>query len=220
LARCPRAGAVKTRLAATIGEAAALALYRAFLADQLAFLGSFSADHDREWCTDARPGPALAALAERAEVTVTAQGPGDLGARLAAVFARAETAGASATVVLGADSPTLPRRLVEESFACLAATAGAVVVPADDGGYALIGLVRPAPLLFDAVPWSGPQVLACTRERARVAGLPFVELERWYDVDDRAGLERLVDDLRRPGSALRAPHTDRAILDLSLDRMV
>jgi uncharacterized protein len=218
LARGPRPGAVKTRLALVIGERAALALYRAFLADQLRLLGSFRPSCELAWCVDGDPPPDLARLAEQQNVRLTRQREGDLGARLAAVFESSDEG--TASVVVGADSPTLPRTLVERAFDSLAAERGAVVAPAEDGGYVLIGMRGFAPALFRDVPWSSALVLERTRERAREAGLALAEIGTWYDVDDRSGLERLIAELALPEAAERAPRTARAILDLALPRMV
>ncbi len=220
LARVPRAGTVKTRLAAAIGDRAALTVYRAFLEDQIAFLASFPADHEVEWCADGDAGPDLATLVSRTRVRLSQQVAGDLGARLAAVFERESESGPSATVVIGADSPTLPSHLVEEALDQLTAVGGAVVVPADDGGYVLVGSCRPAPALFRDVPWGTALVLERTRERARAAGVDLAEIGGWYDVDDRASFGRLVEELARPTATLRAKSTARAILDLSLGPMV
>jgi rSAM/selenodomain-associated transferase 1 len=218
LARTARSGAVKTRLAPVIGERAALELYRAFLEDQLSFLGAFAPAHEVEWCVDREPSADLARLAQRAHVRLTRQRDGDLGQRLTAVFDRSDEG--TSTCVVGADSPTLPRALVEAAFDSLARARGAVVVPAEDGGYVLIGTRGGEPALFRDVPWSSARVLDRTRERAREAGLELVEIGRWYDVDDREGLVRLIDELARPEAAARAPATARAILDRSLGRMV
>jgi len=221
LARCPRAGWVKTRLAETIGTPATLGLYRAFLADQLAFLGSFAAQHELEWCADGDPGAEFARIARDSGVRLTRQVDGDLGARMLAALDRSSTDGVAATVVVGADSPTLPERLVRAAFSRLAAAEGGVVVPTDDGGYALLGLrLPPARPIFREIPWGGPAVLAATRERASGAGLPLFELQGWYDVDDAAGLRRLCAELGEPGARARAPETARAILDLGIGRMV
>ncbi len=220
LARCPRACGVKTRLAATIGSAPALALYRAFLEDQLAFLGSFGKRCEREWCADGEPESELARSAERAGVRLTLQVEGDLGARMLEVLRRADAEGVTATVLVGADSPTLPARLVQAALVALASDDGVVVVPADDGGYALLGLRRPVPALLLGIPWGGPLVLERTRERAARLGLPWIELERWYDVDDEGGLRRLCAELSRPAGQTRAPATARRILDLGFGRVV
>jgi hypothetical protein len=59
----------------------------------------------------------------------------------------------------------------------------AVFVPAFDGGYALVGLTRPAPTLFMGMTWSTSLVMAQTRERARQAGLQWTELPAVADID-------------------------------------
>jgi hypothetical protein len=59
-----------------------------------------------------------------------------------------------------------------------------VFVPALDGGYALVGLTRPAPALFMGMTWSTSQVMARTRERARQAGLHWAELPAVADIDE------------------------------------
>jgi glycosyltransferase A (GT-A) superfamily protein (DUF2064 family) len=102
---------------------------------------------------------------------------------------------------------------VSAAFAALERRDSVVVVPADDGGYALIGLRRPVPAIFRGVPWGGPHVLGATRRQAAAAGLAWVDLEPWYDVDDAAGLRRLGADLRGATAARRAPATVRLLLD-------
>ena len=67
----------------------------------------------------------------------------------------------------------------------------AVFVPALDGGYALVGLSRPAPGLFAGMTWSTAQVMSETRERARAAGLRWAELPPVADIDVAADLVHL-----------------------------
>jgi len=64
-------------------------------------------------------------------------------------------------------------------------------VPAEDGGYALIGLRRPVPDIFNGIEWGSDRVLAQTRERLRVRGLRWGELETLWDVDRPADWLRL-----------------------------
>jgi len=61
-----------------------------------------------------------------------------------------------------------------------------VLVPAEDGGYVLLGLRAPQPALFEGVAWGGPQVLAATRQRIAAAGLRHVELPALPDLDTPA----------------------------------
>lgn len=206
-AKTPRRGAVKTRLVPALGPEDALALYAAFLRDQIAFVASLGrAGREVEVCLD-EPA-ALGGLP--AGVARTAQGPGDLGARMLRAFARSSEAGSSATAIVGADAPTLPSARVEEAFGHLAAGADAVVVPAEDGGYVLLGCRAPLPPLFDRVPWGTDRVLEATRERAAGAGISLAELDPWHDVDVASDLAVLRRDLA--AAPLRAPAT-AALLD-------
>ncbi len=214
-AKLPRLGQVKTRLAVALGEDGALALYRAFLADQLALLRSLSLEYQVEACLDGRwrPDPELDRFVDR--LRLTRQGPGDLGTRLLRCFERSWGEGARSTLVLGADAPTLPAARVREAFRALDGPAvAAVLVPAADGGYVALGLVRPLAELLRDIPWGGPQVSAVTVERARAARIELQVLEPWFDVDDGAGLARLRSELGRPGGAGRAPATAAALARL------
>ena len=67
----------------------------------------------------------------------------------------------------------------------------AVLIPAEDGGYVLIGLRRYLPTVFEGITWSTPQVLAQTRERLRAAGASWTELAPLWDVDEPADWQRL-----------------------------
>jgi glycosyltransferase A (GT-A) superfamily protein (DUF2064 family) len=71
--------------------------------------------------------------------------------------------------------------------------ADAVVVPAEDGGYALIGMRRAEPALFCDMRWSTPHVMGATRQRLRQLGLSWQEPVTLWDVDVPADLERLRD---------------------------
>jgi len=107
--------------------------------------------------------------------------------------------GFGAAVVVNSDSPTLPTALLERTARLLAQPGErAVLGPADDGGYYLLGVKSANAHLFADIAWSTPDVAAQTRARAREIGLPLVELPSWYDVDDAGALLRLVDDLAMP----------------------
>jgi len=104
--------------------------------------------------------------------------------------------GSGAAVVVNSDSPTLPTALLERTARLLAQPGErAVLGPADDGGYFLLGVKSAHAHLFADIEWSTAEVAARTRARAREIGLPLVELPSWYDVDDAGALLRLVDDL-------------------------
>jgi rSAM/selenodomain-associated transferase 1 len=103
--------------------------------------------------------------------------------------------GHRSAVVVNSDSPTLPTMLLVRTAALLAAKADRVVLgPADDGGYYLLGMTAAHAHLFADIAWSTDTVAETTRLRAAQAGLDLVELPTWYDVDDQAALERLMEE--------------------------
>lgn len=113
--------------------------------------------------------------------------------------------GYAAAIVLNSDSPTLPTEFLRQAVRSLLEEEQdhAVIGPAEDGGYYLLGMRRAHVALFCDIAWSTGTVADDTRAGARKIGLPMVELMAWYDVDDRAALLRLLDERDRP--ALHAP---------------
>jgi rSAM/selenodomain-associated transferase 1 len=105
-------------------------------------------------------------------------------------------AGHDAVCLLNSDSPTLPTRLLAQAASALAEPGDRIVLgPAEDGGYYVIGMKAPHTHLFEDVAWSTESVVEETRTRARTLGLPIIELDTWYDVDDAAALRRLCREL-------------------------
>ena len=130
------------------------------------------------------------------------------------------------TVVLGGDSPLLPREFVEEAFEALDRH-DVVLGPADDGGYYLIGLGGPGrrrnaasryDRLFESIPWGTGRVLQQTRAAIRASGLSCYELPPWHDVDRPADLDRLAREIR----ALRAggDHLTGRCTETALDAVI
>jgi uncharacterized protein len=118
--------------------------------------------------------------------------------------------GYASVCVLNSDSPTLPTATLRRAVELLHMPGDrAVLGPADDGGYYLLGMKQVHAHLFADITWSTDAVAAQTRARAREARIPLVELPAWYDVDDAASLQRLRDDLAAPtGLAYAAPATN------------
>jgi len=104
--------------------------------------------------------------------------------------------GHHSAVVLNSDSPTLPSSLLVEAARVLARPGDrAVLGPANDGGYYLLGLKAAHRCLFDDIAWSTEHVARQTLERAADLGLPVHVLPEWYDVDDVAALKILQGEL-------------------------
>jgi rSAM/selenodomain-associated transferase 1 len=212
----PRLGCVKTRLVPPLSPEQALRLYRAFLDDQLAFLAGFANQADVAWWTDEPLEPTEHAALSSEGLDLCLQAPGDLGARMFHALEQTCRGPSGPAVIVGADCPTLPAARVSEAFAILERGAPAVIAPADDGGYVLVGMHEPRRELFEDVAWGGADVAATTRRRAAAIGLELVELAPWYDVDEMDSLRRLRDELAGPEGAKRAPATARTLLDLEL----
>lgn len=187
--KAPAEGRVKTRLAREIGVGAATRAYRRLVERQLR---EIPAEWGRQVCHD----PAGAEAEMRAWLgdvpAYSAQAGGDLGARLAEATAAHFRGRAEPLFLLGGDCPYLDGGRLREAAAALAG-ADAVLVPARDGGYCLLGLRHFEPHLFDGISWSTAAVLAETRERLREGGLRWVEMETLEDVDDAASWRRALE---------------------------
>jgi len=184
MAKAPRLGRVKTRLAAGIGPVAAWAFYRLILAGTTRRLA-----RDRRWSTWLCVAPDRA-VADRiwwpANVAVIGQGTGDLGARMQRVFERLSP---GPVVIIGADIPGIRPAHIAEAFHKLGRD-DAVFGPAPDGGYWLIGLKRRpvVPQPFAGVRWSTEHALADTRANLESRRVGFIDT--LDDVDDQAAYER------------------------------
>ena len=121
---------------------------------------------------------------------LVAQSGADLGARMLAAIQPA-LAACSRVLLLGSDCPALAARHLRQADRALREGSDAVFVPCEDGGYALIGLRRVDPRLFDGVAWGGASVMEETRARLRQLGWSWRELETLWDVDRPDDLIRL-----------------------------
>jgi rSAM/selenodomain-associated transferase 1 len=190
----PRRGAVKTRLASALGPDRAAELYRALAEEEVRRTRPAGGDYERLFFfAPAEARPALEAWFPGE--TFLAQEGADLGARMAHAFAAAFARGARRAAVIGTDVPWVSRELVREALLALG-DHEVVLGPARDGGYYLLALDRPRPLLFEGIPWSTPGVLCATAERASLLGLRLSVLEPLSGIDT-------LEDVRREWRRLR-----------------
>lgn len=189
-AKAPVPGQVKTRLAGTFGQRGAATLYRAMVRKTLEMATKARLCPIQLWCApDAKHG-FFAACRRDYQVTLRVQKGSDLGQRMDRAL-RTALAECPFAVLIGADCLSLGTDDLRSAFAALAAGRDAVLGPAEDGGYMLIGLRRPQPALFKDINWGGPDVLAATRRRLQQTGLNWLELPPRWDVDRPADLRRL-----------------------------
>jgi rSAM/selenodomain-associated transferase 1 len=205
-AKEPIAGLVKTRLAAALGAAFAQRVARACLADSLDRFAPVQAE--RVIVYTPTTAQAYFATLAAGRFSLLPQADGDLGDRLADFFRQARQAGYARIVAVGADSPTLPIVFIERAFAQLA-THEAVVGPAADGGYCLIGAgATPLPIFAD-MPWSTDRLLAETRQRLESAGTAAAWLPEWFDIDTLDDWHMLRDQVRAMRTAGLDPGVPR-----------
>lgn len=208
-AKLPRAGKVKTRLASHLGARGAAELAEAFLTDSWQMVRALP------WARpvlalDSTPPIALRGLDLGDGAAVWQQGEGDLGQRIERVARRALDA-STCMLAIGADTPGLPVRLLEQARAMLCAphAADAVLGPAADGGFYLLGLRRCPEGLLKGLPWSAEDTFARTLERLRQRGMQVHVLDPWFDVDRPTDIETLRARLAR--GEIVAPATARAL---------
>jgi hypothetical protein len=188
--KAPLPGLVKTRLAANVGTPTALAAYRAMVGNVL-LAADASGLPTTVHFAPVGEAEAVYALCGRNR-HYRPQQAGDLGERMAAALAQAFAAGAEAALVVGCDLPLLTGDLLAAAAARLVST-DAVLGPATDGGYYLIGFTRQgfAPSVFADMPWSTRDVASRTMAACRAAGIRLTLLPELPDCDEASDLARL-----------------------------
>lgn len=185
LARAPVAGAAKTRLIPLLGPQGAARLHEC-LALRMIAAAAASGLPTTLWGAPDASHPFFAEAARQYGVALRAQPAGDLGARMAHVFAQRR----APTLLVGTDCPTIDAALLGLCAEALR-DVDAVFLPAEDGGYGLVGLQAPQPALFEGIAWGSESVMAQTRAKAHALGLACAEPAIVWDVDRPEDVERL-----------------------------
>ncbi|MBL7827790.1 MAG: TIGR04282 family arsenosugar biosynthesis glycosyltransferase [Saprospiraceae bacterium] len=190
--RNPELGKVKTRLARSLGDEAALRIYRLLLVrareaalqtDAARWLFySESIRYDDDWPMDA--------------FHKTVQTSGDLGEKMAAAFQQAFAAGATKAVIMGSDCPELTGELLNQAFELLNQS-DFVIGPAHDGGYYLLGMNQFEPAVFQHIVWSTETVCVDTESIIFSLGKSVRRLPTLSDIDEAEDWEGFLS--RNPG---------------------
>jgi hypothetical protein len=186
MTRAPIPGATKTRLIPRLGADGAADLHRHLIRRALRTVADARLGAAILWCAPDATDPFLLDVARGHGVAMRIQPDGDLGARMHAAFADQ-----CPLLLMGTDAPVIDATLLR-ACALRLRDHDAVLLPAEDGGYALVGLRRPTPELFTNMIWSVDTVMAETRRRLRAMGLTFSEPAMVWDVDRPADVERLI----------------------------
>ena len=189
MAKAPRPGLAKTRLAAALGDAGAARLAARMLRHAVTQAVQAGCGPVELRVTPDADDAHFTALAREQPITVALQGDGDLGDRMARALAHGIDA-QGAAIVMGSDAPALDAAVLRQAAQALA-THDAVLVPAFDGGFVLLGLRRCPPGLLAGLRWSHGQVLHDTVERLSLHGLSTKTLPALADIDTPDDLSHL-----------------------------
>jgi rSAM/selenodomain-associated transferase 1 len=188
-ARAPVPGAAKTRLIPRLGAWRAARL-QARLTVRALRTAQAAGGNVELHCTPDRGHDFFVHWGRKLSVVLKNQKGRDLGERMHYSVARALRRH-KAVIVIGTDCPALTPRDLCRAARLLMGGCGAVLAPAEDGGYALIGLTKPSPQLFSGIAWGTSAVYEQTAARLASAGYRWRALRTVWDVDRPEDLDRL-----------------------------
>jgi rSAM/selenodomain-associated transferase 1 len=200
-AKAPIEGYAKTRLAPRLGADGAAEVHRMLLERTVATACAARLGPVSLWCAPECTHPDFVALGSRYGVELHAQRGRDLGERMLHAFRVLTPRGA--LLLVGADCAVISAALLVRCALELQGGASVVLLPAEDGGYVLLGATQPLPALLLGIEWGTDGVLEETRRRLRGAGLSFAEPATLWDVDRPEDYDRALalGLLTPPGAA-------------------
>ncbi len=190
-ARYPEEGCVKTRLIPLIGTQGATALYQAMLLDIAGRIAQ-RGYHVTLCVTPPERVQSFRELLPFSDISIVAQRGTTLGDRMLNAFLDAHSRNLLPAIMIGTDSPTLPDAVFDAAEQALASGSRAVLGPACDGGFYLIGLADVISGCFFGSDYSNDTVFARTQQALQQHGAAPVVLQEWYDIDEEDGLTRLM----------------------------
>lgn len=207
-AKAPVPGRVKTRLQPALGPEGAALLAEHLLRDVARAVAPASAGWDSMLCVDDPGHPFFRHLLQGKGSDPLPQGDGSLGERMrrACVQVLGEY---PAVILVGSDCLGYDPGYLGSACRLLEAGTPAVLGPAIDGGYVLIGLRSFPEGLMDDIAWGGADVARDQRARFRACGLRWSELPPRADIDRAGDLWMLGD-----GPWLRSGERDGAVVGL------
>jgi len=189
-AKAPLPGRCKTRLVPRLGELGAARLQARLTARTLRTARDAGFQVVELHATPSRTHGLFAFYGKRLKVQIKKQAGSDLGERMYNALARALRRH-RAVILIGTDCPALAPGDLRRAARLLRGGCDAVLAPAEDGGYALIGMRRVSAELFSGIAWGGPDVYAETVKKLALAAYRWRALRTVWDLDRPADLERL-----------------------------
>ena len=186
----PVPGAAKTRLTPSLGQEGAAALQRALTRKTLATAVAAAIGPVSLWCAPDQSHSFFSECQREFGVSLHQQRGAELGVRMLNAF-RELLADHDGVVLIGTDCPVFRSAHLRDAATTLVDGAEAVICPAEDGGYVLVGLTVAESRLFSGMSWGTGEVMDETRARLRELGWHWRELETLWDVDRPEDYERL-----------------------------
>jgi len=197
-AKAPIVGTVKTRLQPEYSAQNAASLQEYFILKTIEMASNLKNIDIELRCAPNDSHPIFQQCQRDYEITTKPQQGVDLGERMKNALAEALTQYSQA-VVIGTDCPEITSDYLIEAFSMLENGIDAVIGPALDGGYVLLGLRRFSPLLFENIGWGTEQVLSETRKILELQGWQWNELNMLRDIDTPEDLAHFPEILRQTG---------------------
>ena len=188
-AKSPEPGRVKTRLAAEIGEFAALEVYQQLLDTTLDRVVTSQLSPVELWLDTECVNDWLQNRVNRYGLTIQTQPDGDLGKRMALAIDRTLSR-ADFCLLVGADCPLIDADYLYNACEILQSDSELVLGPAEDGGYVLVGMNKNLPALFTSIDWGSAAVMQQTRQIIKAQQWCHRELPVLWDVDRVADWRR------------------------------
>jgi len=192
-AKSPQPGVVKTRLILSLGVRGAAQLHVRLLWQTLLTLRQAKVAPLQVWQAGERQHPFWSVCQNRFDFSLHPQRGKDLGERMGDALRRSLLR-SPFVLLLGSDCPSITAADVQRAMSELAQGRDAVMIPAEDGGYGLIGLSRYHHSLFSEIEWGSEFVYAQTVERLRRLNWDWQALPTRWDVDEAEDLARLLDE--------------------------
>jgi len=187
LARAPIPGFAKARLIPAIGAHAAAVLQERLTGRTVATALAAGIGPVTLCCEPDATHDSFLKMVARMKITLRPQPQGDLGARMLAAVAGS----AGPVLVIGTDCPALTEAHLRSAASALREGNDVVLIPAENGGYVLVGMRKAQPTLFSNIAWVKSTVLADMRTRIVEQRLMLVERPPLWDVDTEIDLARL-----------------------------
>jgi uncharacterized protein len=208
MAKAPKPGMVKTRLAQSLPLAAVVELYRCLLDDTMALARSLGDVDVAIMCPASDVEDLSRAVCD--SIPIIPQSGDGLAAGLTSVFAHFAAAGHRRIVAFNSDSPHLPASVLNGAFQALGQS-DVVIGPTHDGGYYLVGATASHPGLFAGDGLGTADAYETLRGRVQALGLSMSLTDPFYDIDVADDLSRLAGELRSVPA--RAPRTAQWLME-------